>query len=115
MTDSTIAPEEVPEWLTSDFFKSHLSLPDTIKLKSIHHACAKGENFASKIYRVMLEFDGGDTKSLIVKSRPTGDGAGDEYIKKFNIFPKEIEMYECIDRFEKVFGAIRREITLAPK
>lgn len=115
MSDSVVSPEEMPEWLTIDFFRHLLSLPATSQLKSVRYACAKGENFGSKIYRVMFEADDGSAKSLIVKSRPTGSGIGDEFIKKFNVFPKEFEMYECIDRFEKLFSASGRDVTLAPK
>lgn len=86
-----------------------------VELKSIQHACAKGENFASIIYRVVLDSHDGEPKSLIVKSRPIGNGVYEDYVKKFNVFPKEIEMYEHVERFEKLFHSVGHQITFAPK
>lgn len=106
--------DEKPVWLTVDFFRNILEISGDLKLKSIEYACAKGDNFASQIYRVELEYDDGKIKSLIVKSRPVG-GFSEEFVKRFNVFPKEIEMYQNVDRFEKYFHAVAHEITFAPK
>lgn len=108
--------EEMPVWLDAGFFREHLGIEDECNIKSIEFACAKGENFASKIYRVKLERSGGKIESLIVKSRPFGgNGFSEDFVKKFNVFGKEIEMYEIIDRFEKIFHAVDDGIEFAPK
>lgn len=109
-----IVPEvELPEWLNAEFFRSNLNLAGEVSLKSVKFGCAKGENFASMIFRVELETRG-KSRSLIVKTRPVG-GLSEEYSKKFSIFPKETEMYAIIDRFEKIYSSIGSEITFAPK
>lgn len=108
-------PEEIPRWLNADFFRDLLSIPEQLQLKQVEHACAKGDNFASNIYRVGLVFADGESKSVIVKSSPVGKGFSEEFVKRFQIFPKEIEMYENVDLFEKHFHTIGHEITFAPK
>lgn len=115
MADLTVTSEEMPQWLTLDFFRELQLFSNNFKLKSVQHACAKGDNFASKIYRVEFIFDDDTTSSLIVKSRPCGSGFSDEFVKKFNVFPKEIEMYENITLFEKLFHASGCDVTFAPK
>lgn len=115
MSDLTLTPEELPSWLTVNFFRDLLSISEEFQLTRVEHACAKGENFASNIYRVELVLADGSTKSLIVKSSPVGKGFSEEFVKKFNIFPKEIEMYENVELFEKHFHTIGNKITFAPK
>lgn len=115
MSDLTVLPEEIPDWLTDNFLRELLPISGDFRLKRIEHACSKGDNFASKIYRVELNFAVGDTKTLIVKSSPIEDGFSKEFLKKFNIFSKEIEMYEIVELFEKHFHTIGHEITFAPK
>ncbi|CRK98487.1 CLUMA_CG011844, isoform A [Clunio marinus] len=114
MSDLTVTPDEVPEWLTSDFFRDTLSLTESFIIRKIKYACERGENFASKIYRVVLSFPNND-KSYIVKSRPIGNGFAEEFTKKFCIFPKEIEMYTHVDKFENIFHEIGFDIGFAPK
>lgn len=53
----------IPDWLTIDFVEKHLQnyfKNSEIKIKTwtIQSATAKGENFASHIYRVRIYFDG---------------------------------------------------------
>lgn len=115
MTDLSVSSEEMPEWLNVDFFRDLLSISGSVELKSVKYACAKGDNFASKIYRAELFLADETTQWLIVKSRPIGTGFSEEFTKKFNIFPKEIEMYENVDLFEKIFHAIGYTIEFAPK
>lgn len=111
-----IPPEEMPAWLDSDFFRQHLDIQDGCEVKTIEFACRKGENFASNIYRAKLERSGGRLESLIVKSRPFGENCfSEEFVKKFNVFAKESQMYEIIDRFEEIFLAAGHGITFAPK
>lgn len=52
----------VPDWLTPGFIEKHLKnhyKNDAIRVTSCHiqSATAKGENFASQIYRVEIRFD----------------------------------------------------------
>lgn len=114
MSEFYVAPDEKPEWLTVNFLRDLLSITGDLELISVEHACAKGENFASKIYRVVLQLSDNVTKSLIVKSRPTGKGFSEEFVKKFNVFPKEIEMYQIIDRLEQLFSDSGRNVCFAP-
>lgn len=110
---SIVAPNEVPEWLTVQFFRNLLSITGEVSIKNIRFACEKGENFASKIYRVQLEIDG-KNHSVIVKSRPTS-GFSEEFSKKFAIFPKEIETYGIIDRLEELYTSVGKKVCFAPK
>lgn len=114
MSDLTVCSEEIPDWLTEDFFRDNLNITGDLKLKSVQWACAKGDNFASQIFRVELQFDDENSQSLIVKSRPIG-GFSEEFVKKFNIFPKEIEMYQNVQLFEEYFQTLSHRITFAPK
>lgn len=62
--DFSIASDiSVPDWLTPGFIEKHLQnhyKNDAIKVRScdVRSATAKGENFASQIYRVKVCFDG---------------------------------------------------------
>lgn len=112
------AREDVPNWLTKDYLRNLLEIGDNNEFDviSIEYACKKGENFASKIYRVTLEFvESSGRKSIIVKSRSMEDGFSGEFVKKFNIFPKEIEMYEIIDKLENIYQSNGYQISFAPK
>lgn len=106
----------MPVWLDADFFRQHLDIQGVCEVQSIEYACAKGENFASKIFRVKLERSGGRIESLIVKSRPFGgDNFNADFLTRFDVFGKETLVYQIIDRFEEIFHAVNREITFAPK
>lgn len=115
MSDLIVAPEEMPEWLTDSFVRKLGLFSSEFEIKCVQHACKKGDNFASKIYRVKFSSDGGKITSLIMKSRPIGTGFSEEFVKKFNIFPKEIDMYKKIDLFEQYFRDVGYEISFAPK
>jgi hypothetical protein len=93
----------MPSWLTVEFLRDLLQPSGEIELKSIQNACKAGENFASKIYRVKIIFKG-HIQSLIVKSRPFGNNRAfsEEFIEKFNVFPKEIDAYKLIENFENI-------------
>jgi Ecdysteroid kinase-like family len=114
MSSYNVSAEEMPEWLNVSFFRNILSITGELSLKNVQFACAKGENFASVIFRVELEIEG-ERQWMIVKSRPVG-GFSEEFSKKFQIFPKEIEMYEIIERLEKIYALAKRDdVTFAPK
>lgn len=114
MSDLTVDPEDKPKWLTSQFLRDCLSISGDVKIKNLQYACAIGDNFASKIYRVELVYDD-TTQWLIVKSRPCDGGFSEEFVKKFGVFAKEIEMYEYVDRFEELFRALGSNVTFSPK
>lgn len=115
MSTLNVLPAELPTWLTSDFFRNLLSISGDIKLNKVQHACAVGDNFASKIYRTELLHADGTTQWLIVKSKPSDGGFSEEFVTKFEIFPKEIEMYKFVDRFEGLFRALGCDIAFSPK
>lgn len=47
-------PEEMPKWLDLELVRSLGLFTSEFEIKS---ACKKGENFASKVYRVLPSFD----------------------------------------------------------
>ena len=108
---------EAPQWLTANFLRDLLQISRDIELTSVRYACKKGENFASKIYRVHYRSDAGDDETVIVKSRPfENNGFSEEFLKKFNVFAKETETYELIGQFERILrDAFEEDIVLAPK
>lgn len=62
--------EDKPSWLTHKFLQNLLDIEEKFEITKLEYACAKGENFASKIYRVTLKFASDDRKeSIVVKSR----------------------------------------------
>lgn len=116
MSNLLLSQEEIPEWLTINFLRDILQ-DSEVEIKSILHACNKGENFASKIYRVNLIKTGGLLYSVIVKSRPfDGNSAfSEEFLKKFNVFPKEIQSYQLIEKFESILESVNLSTRLAPR
>lgn len=115
MSELNVLADEVPPWLTSEFFRELLSPSGKVELKNVQHACAKGDNFASNIYRVELIFDDCTPQWLIVKSRPNSGGFSDDFTRKFEVFAKEIEVYEYVDRFEGLFRALGLSVTFSPR
>ncbi|CAD7091884.1 unnamed protein product [Hermetia illucens] len=90
----------VPEWLNEEYFKDILDKEfgkHEITKFSAESATGKGENYASRMTRVLidLQLEDGTPKSVryIVKSL-----IGGELSQSFlgTVFPKEIEMYEKI-------------------
>lgn len=97
--------DEIPAWLDAKFIlRDLLQISDKAELRSIQYACNKGENFASKIFRIEIAIGGdGRRQTMILKSRPFNDSSfSEDFLKKFNVFPKEIEMYSLIERFEEI-------------
>lgn len=111
-----MSTEDKPSWLTHEFLRNLLAIGEEFELTKLEYACAKGENFASKIYRVTLKFtSGGRQESIVVKSRPMGNGFGGEFVRKFNVFPKEITMYGIIEELESIYQVNGYQIKFAPK
>lgn len=104
--ESTLNPASIdtPKWLDQNFLLKHLrkyySDPKiTIQSFSIKSATAKGENYASSIYRVSVQMaDGQKTNrnlSIIIKTALTGDFAFDT-LSECDVYDKEIDFYERI-------------------
>lgn len=58
--------DDIPKWLTSEFIQKHLQIHNKnkqIKVIScdVRSATAKGENFASQIFRVNVSFNEGNS------------------------------------------------------
>lgn len=107
--------DDKPTWLTQAYLRDLLHISEDFELTRLEYACAKGENFASKIYRVTLMFEDDHEKSIVVKSRPTENGFGGEFVEKFNVFPKEMTMYSIIEELENIYKVNGYDIKFAPK
>jgi hypothetical protein len=105
MSSLTLSSAEIPTWLNANFIRDLLQISQTFHF-TIEHACKKGENFASKIFRVTIFLDESHaSRTIILKSRPFNENTfSEEFLKKFNIFPKEIESYALIERFEEILS-----------
>lgn len=105
MSSLTLSSAEIPAWLDANFIlRDLLQISDKAELRSVHFACKKGENFASKIFRIEIAYDDTRRQTMILKSRPFNENSFSEnFLKKFDIFPKEIKMYSMIERFEEIF------------
>lgn len=106
--------EDKPIWLTHTYLRDLLHISEDFELSQLEYACAKGENFASKIYRVTLSFIDRE-ESIVVKSRPSENGFGGEFVEKFNVFPKEMTMYSIIEELENIYRVNGYDIKFAPK
>lgn len=86
---------------------------------SVGPANAKGENYASQMFRVKLSIEvngsGLINKNFMVKvNHETGPAA--EMMKLINFFPKEIEMYTTyFPKFESMYKAIGENVRLGAK
>lgn len=107
MSNLTLSSAEIPDWLTANFLCDLLQISDRFELKSVQYACKKGENFASKIFRIeiLCNVDDNivDEQTIILKSRPFDEHTfSEDFLKKFNIFPKEMEAYGLVRCFEEI-------------
>lgn len=98
------SPINIPKWLDQNFLLKHLrnyySDPKiAIQCFLIKSATAKGENYASSIYRVSVEMtDGQKTNrnlNIILKTALPGDFAFDT-LSAYDVYDKEIDFYERI-------------------
>lgn len=98
--------DELPAWLDAKFIlRDLLQISDNAELRDVKYACEKGENFASKIFRIEIAYGDGRRQTMILKSRPFNDSSfSEDFLKKFNVFPKEIEMYDMIESFEEILA-----------
>lgn len=113
-----MSTEDNPTWLTHEYLSNLLDIKEEFELTQIEYACAKGENFASKIYRAILTFKSNNDarqESIVLKSRPIESGFGGEFVSKFSVFPKEITMYGVIEELENIYQINGYHIKFAPK
>ncbi|XP_055923411.1 uncharacterized protein LOC129953899 [Eupeodes corollae] len=98
--------QQAPEWLTKDFLEGKLRVfhkDPSLQVVSMTlcPATGKGENYASVMTRVALQYKmRGDSEpksgSYIVKSSFEGDEFATEKIKPYDIYNREMEIYEKI-------------------
>lgn len=110
--------EEYPSWLNEDFFEEVLQ-EEAVKVShlTLEAANKKGENYSSIMLRAGLTMIKADRslakRSLIVKLDPVG--MTQDIMNKFNVFPKEIEVYKCIiPRLEALYKKVGMDIEFGP-
>ncbi|TMW48478.1 hypothetical protein DOY81_006441 [Sarcophaga bullata] len=103
-----ICIESSPDWLTKDYFEQCLRdyyHDKTLKLMKMHAkpALGKGENYGGILTRVKAEFTLDDGKSVnrkkggyIIKTSFEGDELAIKAMEPYDIFNREIEIYEKI-------------------
>ncbi|EDW84841.2 uncharacterized protein Dwil_GK12930 [Drosophila willistoni] len=106
---------EAPEWLNSQFITEVLSKYqnetqlEVLDLR-ISPASAKGDHYASVMFRASVEYKTGKgkfSKSLIVKTMPEQEGAKKDLLGDSHIFKTEIGMYtEVLPKFEKILQEV---------
>ncbi|XP_068157255.1 uncharacterized protein [Drosophila tropicalis] len=106
---------EAPEWLNVQFITEVLSKYENepqlevLDLK-ISPASAKGDHYASVMFRASVEYKTGKgkfSKSLIVKTMPEQEGPKKDMLGDSHIFKTEIGMYtEVLPKFEKILHEV---------
>lgn len=95
---------ELADWMTNKFFTQVLENIEKCSVElhkfDLKSGSAKGQNFASAIYRCKLIYTPEDTKeikqkSLILKTNVT-DPELKDLLNEFNVFQKEIAVYKNI-------------------
>lgn len=103
-SESNLSPTLIPKWLDHDFLLKHLQHhfnDNKLSIQSFHvkSATAKGENYASSIYRVSLQLIDGRKVShdlnIIVKTALAGEFAFDT-LSECDVYDKEIDFYKRI-------------------
>lgn len=110
---------------TKDYFESLLQKDrsdKTIQVSSVRTQLAvkKGENYASQLQRITVEFESADqglqSVSLIAKFDLKHDNKLGDIMNEFDIFRKEIECYtKLLPSVEKLLRSIGDDSILAPK
>lgn len=115
---------EAPVWMNAQFFAEVLTeyLKDpSVKINSfkMSPATAKGDHYASIMFRAVVEYStqkGTSSKSLIIKTMPEVEGFKKEFIGESHIFPTEISMYtEILPKFEAILREAGEEVTFCAK
>lgn len=100
-----ISLEETPEWFTKDYLQSCLRSyykDDKLKIIKMHAkpALGKGENYGGVLTRIKAEFktsSGGQRSgAYILKTSFEGDEFSRKMMEPYDIFNREIEIYEDI-------------------
>ncbi|XP_073823769.1 uncharacterized protein [Musca autumnalis] len=100
-----ISLEYCPEWLSKDYFESCLRSyykDDSIKLLKLHAkpALGKGENYGGVLTRVKAEYKNSQgclkKGGYIVKTSFEGDELARKTMEPYDIFNREIEIYEDV-------------------
>ncbi|XP_055638094.1 uncharacterized protein LOC129776461 [Toxorhynchites rutilus septentrionalis] len=115
---------DVPEWLNAKYFEEVLRKAkndSTIKVRSINvrYALPKGENYASTIYRVLVEFHTKDQfavcRSYIVKGMATSSMA-EQKLGEYDVHAKEMDVYQLvIPEMKRLMRSIGDRSELYPK
>ncbi|KAH8232692.1 hypothetical protein KR032_011884, partial [Drosophila birchii] len=118
-----IMPEEkthpVPEWLTKDFVQEKLRIyfkDDSLKLESlgIKPAIANGENYASVMTRINVEYTTKDSKgkklatNFLVKTTFAEKDSAAHVLMSYGVYTREMDMYQRI--IPKLAELVRAEI-----
>ncbi|XP_068158052.1 uncharacterized protein [Drosophila tropicalis] len=106
---------EAPKWLNAQFIAKVLSKYENepqlevLDLK-ISPASAKGDHYASVMFRTSVEYKTGKgkfSKSLIVKTMPEQEGHKKDLLKESHLFETEIDMYgNVLPKFEKILREV---------
>lgn len=90
------------EWMTHDFFESvlekHESAPITLKKFLLKSATKAGENFASAVYRVVLDYElNGVAKEVsFVMKTSSANSEISEMLENFDVFRSESHFYQNV-------------------
>lgn len=116
---------EAPEWMNKQFFEKVLKNcenTDTIMVKdvTISPATAKGDHYASVMFRCKITYDSkegkGLKKSCIIKAMPQVEGQKMDMLKESYIFETEINMYaKMIPKMEAELRKIGDQTILGAK
>lgn len=116
----------IPSWLNKEFLLKVLktkfgdNLEVDVKDFSIDSATQKGDNYASEMFRIVMNYSLGSdgkvlTESLLLKKNHT-DPKIDELFRPFDMYRKEINCYHIyLTEFQKILKTIGEETEIAPK
>ncbi|XP_060649105.1 uncharacterized protein LOC132786566 [Drosophila nasuta] len=113
-----------PEWLNEHFFKdvlTHDHNDPNVKVIDfkISPATAKGDHYASIMFRAEIEYSIGDeklSKPIIIKTMPEQEGHKKEFLGEAKFFPTEIAMYtEVLPKLEAILREAGDETSLCAK
>ncbi|XP_064548301.1 uncharacterized protein LOC135435254 [Drosophila montana] len=115
---------EAPDWLNKQFLQEVLmqySKDPSLKLTDVQisPASAKGDHYASVMFRTSVEYltqKGKFSKSLIIKTMPEMEGNKKEFLGDSPIFQTEIAMYtEVLPKFEAILREAGEETTFCTR
>ncbi|KAM8705884.1 hypothetical protein ACLKA7_010219 [Drosophila subpalustris] len=113
-----------PDWMNEQFLKEilnrHFNDPNVgVVNVQISPASAKGDHYASVMFRAKVEYStqkGKFSKSLIIKTMPEVDSDKSEVLGDSPMFATEIKMYtEVLPKFEEILNEAGDEITFCAR